>query len=85
MLLPRFTLRSVLWGVTGCAVVALVAGQAVAGNRGALAALLALGGAGVFFAVYVLSYLLVRAIPLDAKVQSISGRTSSRDETEVSP
>jgi hypothetical protein len=74
MLLPRFTLRSVLWGVTGCAVVALVAGQAVAGNRGAQAALLALGGAAVFFVVYVLSYLLVRAIPLDSRTRPIVQR-----------
>lgn len=83
MLLPRFTLRSVLWGVTGCAVVALVAGQAVAGNRGALAALLALGGAVVFFVVYVFSYLFVRRIPLDTKRRSIAGR--STDQAEGSP
>jgi hypothetical protein len=83
MLLPRFTLRSVLWGVAGCAVVALVAGQAVAGNRGALAALLALGGAVVFFVVYVVGYVVVRAIPLDSKATSIVGR--STEQTEGSP
>ena len=79
MLLPRFTLRSVLWGVTGCAVVALIAGQAVAGNRGAQAALLALGGAAVFFVVYLLSYLLVRSIPLESRTRSVVQRNQVED------
>ena len=87
MLLPRFTLRSVLWGVAACAVVAFVAGQAVAGQTWALASLLALGGAVIFFAIYALSYVLVRMMPLDtnpnrtaAKAAAVSGATQSGSE-----
>lgn len=74
MLLPRFTLRSVLWGVAGCAVVAFVAGQAVAGQTWALATLLALGGAVFFFVIYALSYTLLRVMPLD----TTSNRTAAQ-------
>ncbi|MEX2169232.1 MAG: hypothetical protein WD851_07970 [Pirellulales bacterium] len=83
MLLPRFTLRSVLWGVTLCAVVALVAGQAVAGQDWAVATLAAVGGAVFFFLIYALAFILVQILPVDGKANRINAKvTTASKNTE---
>lgn len=75
MLTPRFTLRTALKGVTIYALVALIAGQAVAGQYWAIAAIIALAGVVFFFGVYAASYLLMKLVPVDGRSQVIESAT----------
>jgi hypothetical protein len=70
MLLPRFTLRSVLLAVTCCAFIAPVIGQAVAGRPWAIATSVALCGTAAFFLVYALFYGIIRMLPFDSTSDS---------------
>ena len=71
MILPRYSIRTVLYLVVLVAVVALVAGQGVAGAEWAIAFTIAVGSLVIFWMMYVLFYGIISLFALIALKQDL--------------
>ena len=89
MLLPRFSLRTTMFLVTGSALLFLVAGFAVRGNPwaiGATAAVASVGAAMIFYAlVYLLCGIFSQIVGAEAVVAKTSRGAVVRDAADQSP
>jgi len=76
MLLPRFSLRTILVGLTPCAIFSLALGQAVQGEPWAIVVSVAVASLLLLLVFHGLLYLLSAALARLVGTQALSARTS---------